>query len=93
MVSGGDDSALHAVEFSFILDNDIIKVDVTREASCASAHTSSVTGKNDWAHLLLRLGSVVPVLLTTFKDGFKSHLALFFLSSFWVLQILLVFHV
>ncbi|XP_068709317.1 tRNA (34-2'-O)-methyltransferase regulator WDR6-like isoform X1 [Montipora foliosa] len=44
MVSGGDDSALHAVEFSFILDNDIIKVDVTREASCASAHTSSVTG-------------------------------------------------
>lgn len=45
MVSGGDDSALYAAEFSFVVGNDnVIKIDVTREASRASAHTSSVTG-------------------------------------------------
>ena len=47
MVSGGDDSALYAAEFSFVVGNDnVIKIDVTREASRASAHTSSVTGRS-----------------------------------------------
>ena len=47
MVSGGDDSALYAAEFSLVVGNDnVIKIDVTREASRASAHTSSVTGRS-----------------------------------------------
>ncbi|KAJ7336501.1 hypothetical protein OS493_011706 [Desmophyllum pertusum] len=45
LVSGGDDSALHAAEFDLVLnDNDVTKIHVIREVSEHSAHTSSVTG-------------------------------------------------
>ena len=47
LVSGGDDSALYAAEFSLMPDdNDVTQVHVTREVSEASAHTSSVTGNS-----------------------------------------------
>lgn len=47
LVSGGDDSALHAAEFDLVLnDNDVTKIHVIREVSEHSAHTSSVTGNN-----------------------------------------------
>ena len=47
LVSGGDDTALHAAEFNLVLnDNDVTEVHVTREVSEPSAHTSSVTGND-----------------------------------------------
>ena len=46
-MSGGDDSALYAAQFTFKLDsNDVTKVHVIREITEPSAHTSSVTGNN-----------------------------------------------
>ena len=47
LVSGGDDSALYAAQFTLKLDsNDVTKVHVIREITEPSAHTSSVTGNN-----------------------------------------------
>lgn len=47
LVSGGDDSALHAAQFTLKLDrDDDTKVHVIREITEPSAHTSSVTGNN-----------------------------------------------
>jgi len=47
LVSGGDDSALYAAQFTLKLDsNDITKVHVIREITEPAAHTSSVTGNN-----------------------------------------------
>ena len=46
MVSGGDDSALHAAVFDLSDDNDTTKVHVIRQVSEPSAHTSSVTGND-----------------------------------------------
>jgi len=45
MVSGGDDSSLHAAVFDLVFnDNDTTKVHVIRDVTEPSAHTSSVTG-------------------------------------------------
>ena len=46
MVSGGDDSALHAAVFDLFNDNDTTKVHVICQVSEPSAHTSSVTGND-----------------------------------------------
>ena len=47
LVSGGDDSALYAAQFTLKLDgDDVTKVHVIREITEPSAHTSSVTGNN-----------------------------------------------
>ena len=47
LVSGGDDSALYAAQFTLKLDsNDVTEVHVIREITESSAHTSSVTGNN-----------------------------------------------
>ena len=49
LVSGGDDSALYAAQFSLQLDsNDVTKVHMIREITEPSAHTSSVTGNNTY---------------------------------------------
>lgn len=45
LVSGGDDTALYAAEFNLKQNkNDVTNVNMTREVSKPSAHTSSVTG-------------------------------------------------
>jgi len=47
MVSGGDDSSLHAAVFDLVFnDNDTTKVHVIRDVTEPSAHTSSVTGND-----------------------------------------------
>lgn len=47
MVSGGDDSSLHAVVFDLVFnENDTTKVHVIHDVTEPSAHTSSVTGND-----------------------------------------------
>ena len=47
LVSGGDDSALHAAELDLVLNDDgVTTFHVIRSVSEPSAHTSSVTGND-----------------------------------------------
>lgn len=74
MVSGGDDSSLHAAVFDLVFnDNDTTKVHVIHDVTEPSAHTSSVTGNDAIQPTICSLGLPHPenefnLALQTFRS-------------------------